>query len=79
MFPSFFFTTMDYIKIIIQRNAQYESGKEISIPHLIARSFNFLQLFFYDIFFCNAYFTSYWSSKYTTESTVNRFFTDFLT
>ena len=32
-------------------------------PH---RSFNFQQLFFYDIFLRNAYFTSYRSSKYTT-------------
>ena len=29
------------------------------------RSFNFQQLFFYDIFLCNAYFTSYRSSKYS--------------
>ena len=36
------------------------------------RSFNFQQLFFYDIFLRNAYFTSYRSSKYT--STVNWFF-----
>ena len=39
------------------------------------RSFNFQQLFFYDIFLRNAYFTSYRSSKYTT---VGQFFTDFL-
>ena len=30
------------------------------------RSFDFQQLFFYDIFLRNAYFTSYRSSKYTS-------------
>ena len=34
------------------------------------RSFNFQQLFFYDIFLRNAYFASYRLSKYTT---VNQF------
>ena len=50
--------------VIIQRNAHYESGEDIYIPLLIARSFYFLQLFFYDIILCNSYFTSYLSLKY---------------
>ena len=43
--------------VIIQRNAYYESGKNIYL--LITRSFTFQQLFFYDIILRNAYFTSY--------------------
>ena len=45
-------------------NADYESEKDIYPSLYIARSFNFQQLFFYDIFLHNAYFTSYQSSKY---------------
>ena len=39
------------------------------------RSFNFQQLFFYDIFLRNAYFTSYRSSSIRQSTD---FFTDFL-
>ena len=58
--------------VIIERKSQYESVKDIYLSY---RSFDFQQLFFYDIFLRNTYFTSYRSSKYTT---VNRFCTDFL-
>ena len=52
--------------VIIERKPQYESGKDIYISPYRPRAFNFQQLFFYDIFLQNAYFTSYRSSKYTT-------------
>ena len=50
------------LQVIIERKPQYESGKRyiLTSPY---RSFNFQQLFFYDIFLRNAYFTSYRSSN----------------
>ena len=45
--------------VIIQRNATTNLEKMYTSPY---RSFNFQQLFFYDIFLLNAYFTSYRSS-----------------
>ena len=69
--------SMTYITV---NNLSINSNHRILAAELnyrFTRSFNFQQLFFYDIFFaqCVRYFTSYRSSKYTT---VNRFFTDFL-
>ena len=56
--------TLEDNKVIIQRNAQYASGKK-DIPLLIVIdlliSNNFCSMTF---FLCNAYFTSYRSSKY---------------
>ena len=51
----------------MKKNAPYEYQsmnleKKYTYPY---RSFNFQQLFFYDIFLRNAYFSSYRSSKYS--------------
>ena len=66
------------MKVIIERKPQYEFGKDIYLPLLIARSFNFQQLFFYDFFFVQRVFYELSVVKVTKYTTVNRFFTDLL-
>ena len=47
---------------LLKENPSTNLEKIYTYPY---RSFNFQQLFFYDIFLRNAYFTSYRSSKYS--------------